>query len=61
MGHSMKALPTVIVILLGLASLAFGISGLMTTEPAFGQLGNVAAIGGFLAAALVTLRVLANS
>lgn len=57
----MSVLPNVIIIFLGLFSLAFAVFGLMTTEPPFGQLGTVAALGGFVAAVLITLRSIAYS
>jgi hypothetical protein len=57
----MKALPAIVVILLGLASLGFGVAGLMTNEPPFGALGILGAIGGYLAAAIITLRIVSSS
>jgi hypothetical protein len=56
MGDLIKATPGIIVLLLGLASLGFGVSWLMTTEPPFGPLGTLGAVGGYVAAWLIAFK-----
>ncbi len=60
MGDLVKAMPAVIVMLVGLASLAFGVHWMMTGDMPFGPGGTLAALAGYVVAALVILKAFTN-
>ncbi|MGQ0673185.1 MAG: hypothetical protein ACT4N2_09955 [Hyphomicrobium sp.] len=56
MGDLVRALPAIIVIFLGLASLAFSIASLMMGLPPIGPFGPLAGILAFILAALIAIK-----
>lgn len=57
MGDLARSIPAFILLVIGLAALATGIAWLMTPQPPFGAGGILAALGTYLIAWLIFLRI----